>query len=97
MNIILIQPADKELAEAIDYYNDQLEGLGVQFYTSFLDTVGYIAQTPDTWRKIGVNTRRVNIKRFPYLILYVRDEQDILITCIAHQHRNPTYYMERAD
>ena len=48
MNIILIQPADKEPAEAIDYYNDQLEGLGVQFYTSFLDTVGYIAQTPDT-------------------------------------------------
>jgi len=38
MNIILIQPADKELHEAIDYYNDQLAGLGEQFYTSFLDT-----------------------------------------------------------
>ncbi len=65
MNIILIQPADKELHEAIDYYNDQLAGLGEQFYTSFLDTVSYISQTPDTWRKIGLNTRRINIKRFP--------------------------------
>ena len=97
MNILLIQPADRELEEAIFYYNDQLAGLGEQFYTSFLDTVGYISQTPDSWRKIGANTRRINIKRFPYLILYVLDEQDILITCIAHQHRNPTYYMERAD
>ena len=97
MNIILIPPADKELEEAIDYYNDQLAGLGEQFYRSFLDTVGYIFQTPDTWRKIGANTRRINIKRFPYLILYVHDEQDILITCIAHQHRKPTYYMGRAD
>jgi len=57
MNIILIPPADKELDEAIDYYNDQLAGLGEQFYRSFLDTVGYISQTPDTWRKIGANTR----------------------------------------
>ena len=97
MNIILIPPADKELEEAINYYNDQLAGLGDQFYTSFLDTVGYIVQTPDAWRKIGANTRRINIKRFPYLILYVLDGQDVLITCIAHQHRNPTYYMERAD
>jgi len=51
MNIILIPPADKELEEAINYYNDQLAGLGDQFYTSFLDTVGYIVQTPDAWRK----------------------------------------------
>ena len=83
MNIILIPPADKELDEAIDYYNDQLAGLGEQFYRSFLDTVGYIFQTPDTWRKIGANTRRINIKRFPYLILYVHDEQDILITQLS--------------
>lgn len=90
MNIVLIPPADKELSEAIDYYNDQLSGLGEQFYTSFIDTTYYISQAPDTWRKIGANTRRINIKRFPYLILYVIDEQEILITCIAHQHRNPT-------
>lgn len=35
MNIILIPPADKELTEAIDYYNDHLEGLGDQFFQSF--------------------------------------------------------------
>ncbi len=25
------------------------------------------------------------------------DGQDILITCVAHQHRNPTYYLERIE
>lgn len=97
MTIILIPPADQELIEAIDYYNDQLVGLGDQFYTSFLNTVSYITKAPEAWKKVGSNTRRINIKRFPYLILYVLDEQDILITCIAHQHRNPWFYMERAD
>jgi len=47
MNIIVVPPADSELLEAVDYYNDQLERLGEQFYDSFLDTVRYIAQTPD--------------------------------------------------
>ena len=95
MNIILIPPSDKELEEAIDYYNDQMPGLGEQFYNAFLSSADYISIAPDAWRKVGSNTRRINIKRFPYLILYVLDGNDILITCIAHQHRNPTYYANR--
>ena len=47
MNIILIPPADKELEEAIEYYNDQMTGLGDQFYNSFLDTTLYISQAPE--------------------------------------------------
>lgn len=95
MNIILIPPSDKELEEAIDYYDDQMSGLGEQFYNAFLSTVNYISIAPESWRKVGRNTRRINISRFPYLILYVLDGKDILITCIAHQHRNPTYYANR--
>ena len=95
MNIILIPPSDKELEETIDYYNDQMFGLGEQFYDAFLSSVAYISIAPDVWRKVGKNTRRINIKRFPYLILYVLDGNNILITCIAHQHRNPTYYTNR--
>lgn len=43
MNIILIPPSDKELEEAIDYYDDQMPGLGEQFYNAFLSTVNYIS------------------------------------------------------
>ena len=95
MNIILIPPSNKELEEAIGYYNDQMPGLGEQFYNAFLSSVDYISIAPDAWGKVAKNTRRINIKRFPYLILYVFDGNDILITCIAHQHRNPTYYSNR--
>ncbi len=95
MNIILIPPSDKELEDGIDYYEDQMSGFGQQFYSEFLNTVNYISIAPEAWRKVGRNTRRINIKRFPYLILYVLDGNDILITCIAHQHRNPIYYANK--
>lgn len=41
MNIILILPSDKELEETVDYYNDQIPGLGEQFYHAFLNTVHF--------------------------------------------------------
>jgi len=95
VNIILIPPSDKEMEDTIDYYDDQMSGLGQKFYYGFLDTVNYISIAPEAWRKVGRNTRRINIKRFPYLILYVFDGNNILITCIAHQHRSPTYYANK--
>ncbi len=36
MNFVFLPPADQELEEAIEYYNDQLQGLGDQFYQQFL-------------------------------------------------------------
>ena len=59
MNITLIPPSNKELEEAIDYYNDQMPGLGQRFYNTFLNTVNYISIAPDVWRKVGDNTRKI--------------------------------------
>jgi toxin ParE1/3/4 len=97
VNMILLPPSDTELQDAIDFYDDQMDGLGRRFYQCFLETVSHIEAGPDLWLKIGENTRRINISRFPYLILYVQHQEDILVTCIAHQHRDPPYYMSRAD
>ncbi len=95
MNIILLPPADKELDEAIEYYNDQQAGLGDRFFSEFIKSAELIGRFPETWKKAGRNTHKINIKRFPYLILYIIDGKDIIITCIAHQHRNPSYYINR--
>ncbi len=95
MNVVLLPPADAELKEAVDYYNDQIAGLGDEFFRAFLSTAHYICQAPMAWKQVGKHTRRININRFPYLILYVVDGDDILITCVAHQHRNPTYYLDK--
>lgn len=95
MNIILLPPSDKELDEAIEYYNDQQTNLGDSFYEEFIKTTDLISKFPAAWRKAGRHTHKINIKRFPYLVLYVIEGNDVLITCIAHQHRNPTYYVDR--
>ncbi|MGR3318011.1 MAG: type II toxin-antitoxin system RelE/ParE family toxin [Candidatus Anammoxibacter sp.] len=95
MNVILLPPSDKELDDAIEYYETQLTELGQRFYNEFEKTICLLNQLPYAWRKVGKHTRRINIKKFPYLILYVIEGDFILITCIAHQHRDPRYYIRR--
>jgi hypothetical protein len=62
VTVIFIPPADQELKEAIEYYDDQLAGLGQQFYAACLATIHHICQAPDAWQQIGKHTRRINLK-----------------------------------
>ena len=95
MNVILLPPANQELQDAVDFYDAQMNGLGDRFYKCFLGAVQHIKSSPLLWRKVGVNTRRINVTGFPFLILYVVDQDSIFITCVAHQHRDPQYYINR--
>lgn len=97
MAIRLVALAEDELNDAINYYEDQLTGLGLRFLKDIQETLDLLSFTPYGWRLVSKHTRRINTKRFPYLILYVIDGDDIVVTCIAHQHRNPQYYCNRAD
>jgi len=47
---------------------------------------------PEAWTKIGKRTRRCLIKDFPYTLLYAIETDEILITAVAHLHRDPEHY-----
>lgn len=95
MKLQFIHPSELELKETYNYYEDQLAGLGDNFLDEFNNTVKIILKYPTLWLKVGKRTRRAIINRFPYFILYIQEANTIYITCIAHQHRSPEYYVER--
>lgn len=74
-----------------------MKGLGRQFYNEIVEAINFIVQYPDAWHKTGQHMRRFILKRFPYLVLYVYEEQKIIITAIAHQHRHPKSYLNRME
>lgn len=96
MNVRFIFPADLELDEAINYYNYQITGLGNQFYSEVNQAIERIIKFPKAWVKVGSNTRRCLIKKFPYALLYaIYKNADILILAFAHLHRDPQFYKDR--
>lgn len=48
MNIFLIEPAYFELKDTIEYYNQELSGLGDKFHQELLSTINLIEIFPQS-------------------------------------------------
>jgi len=95
MKVRLISPANIELDETVRFYNHQLPGLGFRFFQEIKATVERIRFMPEAWPKTGERTRRCLLKGFPYALLYIVEIDEILITAVAHLHRDPEHYRDR--
>lgn len=95
MNVIFLPDAQQELIQAIEYYEQQLEGLGVLFYKEIFEAVDFIRVYPQGYQLITKHTRKCSLRRFPYLVLYGVFDNTIIISAIAHQHRHPHFYLRR--
>ena len=95
MKIRLLKIAQKELDEAVEWYNQQAVGLGLEFLDEFDDSVKLVASFPEISEKIIDDIRRFLINRFPYGIIYGIDGGFIVIIAIAHLRRKPNYWIDR--
>lgn len=95
MRVRLLEPARRELDEAVVYYNAELMGLGEAFLLEVLAAVERIRHHPDAWHPLSENTRRCRLGRFPYGLIYSAVEAEILIIAVANLHRRPDYWRNR--
>jgi plasmid stabilization system protein ParE len=97
MPIRLIAEARPELHDAAEYYEQQRDGLGLEFVAEFRDAVRAIQQFPHGWAKVSAKSRRRTLRRFPYGLIYqVLEEQgEIIILAVMHLHREPGYWADR--
>jgi ParE toxin of type II toxin-antitoxin system, parDE len=70
MDIRFLDIAQRELDEAVEYYNAESPGLGDQFLLEVLSTLQRIRQYPSAWHPFTQNTRRCQTRRFPYGVVY---------------------------
>ena len=96
MRIEFLDPATKELREAIVYYNEQSEGLGYRFAAEVKRTLLRIARYPHAWPPISKRARRCRTIGFPYGVIYQASEGVILVVAVMHLHRKPGYWQDRA-
>jgi len=95
MKINFLEIAQKELDDAIDYYNCESPGLGDVFLTDVLNALERIAEFPEAWHPCSKRTRRAQARRFPYGVIYQVRKHVILIVAVANLHREPDYWLNR--
>ena len=90
MNYRFLTPALSELAEAADYYEEKVTGLGADFIDEVEAAISRIQQFPQAWGRISERYRHCQLRRFPYSIVYAEGgDYEIVVISIFHQSREP--------
>lgn len=65
MNYLFHPQAEKELLDAIDYYESCQKGLGHEFAVEIYAALERIVKYPEIWPPFGDDIRRSSVNRFP--------------------------------
>jgi len=95
MRARFLQPAKRELDDAVEYYNRERPGLGYELLWEVFFGIDRIKQFPQAWQPFHEDARRYLIRRLPYGLIYLQESDLILILAIAHLHRQPDYWIDR--
>ena len=95
MQLIFLTLARDELAEAKRFYNRQQQGLGISFQREAETAAKQIRERPLAWQIEIDPVRRFIFDRFPYKMFYIIRAELIIVVAVAHQHRQPDYWIER--
>jgi toxin ParE1/3/4 len=88
--------AERELREAIAYYEAQRKGLGREFRSDLESSLGRMRQSPGTFPLHDDHeTRKVLVRRFPYTLFFVELDESLWVAAVAHHKRLPVYWAAR--
>lgn len=87
--------AEIEFLNAVDYYEEIEQGLGLDFANEIYSAINRAYDMPDAWTSFNGPIRRSLAKRFPYGVLYIFEDDKIFIIAVMHLHRDPDYWTNR--
>ena len=94
-HIVFRHEAETELAEAVDWYEARSQGLGAEFLRSLDAVIAHMQRHPTLYPVVFGNARRAVLRRFPYSVIYVVRDNELLIAACIHSRRDPRRWQER--
>jgi len=88
--------AERELAEAVEFYEGARLGLGEEFLDEVDHAIIFLGRYPEAAPRVGREIRSFVLPRFPYSLIYrPLGSGQIRILAVAHQKRRPRYWIRR--
>lgn len=86
-NINLSQTATEQLTEAFQYYDER--GKGDDFLDEVYRIFDLISENPNLFPIDFDIFRRATVQKFPYLVIYFTDLNDVIVTSVFNTKQNP--------
>jgi len=94
---VIIRPeAEDDLKEACSWYKDKRIGLEHDFLLQVDAGLNFIASNPNLHPIEYKGTRKHLIKRFPYKIIYLIENERIIVLAVIHGRRSPDLIRKRS-
>lgn len=86
---------EDEIIDTSQWYENNKEGLGNDFLLSVEAALFSIKRRPLTFQKVFSNIRRAVIKRFPYGVFFVFEDETITVIAVISFYRDPNIWQKR--
>ncbi len=87
--LILKEEADREIGEGYRWYELQRKGLGELFLDEVDKYLVIIKKNPHLFAKRHNNQRAAILRQFPYIIVYEKLEEQIIVYAVFNTKQDP--------
>lgn len=91
----VLPQAEAELLHEVEYYSSARDGTGIRFQAAVEAALDRAVRHPLGGAPSTGGTRSVLVKGFPFSIIYLAGEQELLVVAIAAHRRKPGYWLQR--
>lgn len=95
MKVRFLAEADAEFRESARYYEGNAPDLGVAFIAEVHRVAAIVASQPGIGSPVDDELRKFVLRRFPFSVIYVVEDEVVVIIAVAHQKRRPFYWGRR--
>ncbi|MGB5819692.1 MAG: type II toxin-antitoxin system RelE/ParE family toxin [Saonia sp.] len=87
---VIIKPgAELDILEALEWYEEEKEGLSLDFLERLDDELERISKNPEHFQKRYRDIKIVFTKRYPYGIHYTLENEIVYVHAVMHMKRKP--------
>ncbi len=93
---LIVRPkAEEEMADAFDWYEDLVPGLGSDFLLCVDAIFSAILRAPQQYPRVYKMARRALTRRFPFQVIFVEDDERVVVLSVFHAKRDPEQWRDR--
>lgn len=84
--------AERDISAVADWYDEQRSGLGSEFRAALDLAVSRVSMSPESSPLVRSRVRRLALSRFPYLLFYVFEHDEVVVLACMHASRDPNMW-----
>jgi plasmid stabilization system protein ParE len=84
--------ASNEFIEGYLWYENQRDGLGEEFHDEVQEHFDFLRERPEGFAKWRGPYKKINLKRFPYVIVFRVAKDTVVVFSVFHNKRDPKHW-----